>query len=162
MKLSIFQKFCFHFITIFLIFPVAGTVNGQCLSSQLQSTAYFTGSCGNLVFQSSIGSMSSSFGTCGNLYFSPPISGSDVSTSVQPTDFYEVVIRPNPAVDRLEIQYGPGLVLKAYTIFKSTGQILIQKQSQGIERYVDLQSVIPGIYFIQLSFEGLNVKSGPN
>lgn len=155
MKQRIILRFLFHYISTFMIFPGAATVNGQCLSSQLQSTAYFTGSCGNLIFQSSIGSMSNSFGTCGNLYFSPPITGSDISTNVQPISYEEVVILPNPAVDRLEILYDERQTLKAYTIFRSTGQILIQNQNRDIQRYVDLQSVMPGIYFIQLNFEGM-------
>jgi len=152
MKINISQILCIHSFSFYMLLLGTGVANGQCNSSQLQSSAYFSGNCGNLIFQGVIGSTSTGFGTCGDLYFSPPISGSDVNTKVEPIQYEAVVIRPNPAVDRLEILHDERQVLKNIIIFNSTGQISLHLESQYLNNLVDIQSIVPGIYYIQLWF----------
>ncbi len=142
------------FISLFTMFYSQS--EAQCNASQLESTAYFTGSCGNLFFQSSIGSTDNSFGSCGNLYFTPPLTGGDVTTLVQGITFEEVSIRPNPVIDKLEIIYDVRSVITGIAIFNATGQMVFLSEKPEISHFIDIQSLIPGIYFIQIKVRGVN------
>ncbi|HAY72044.1 MAG TPA: hypothetical protein DCX89_09160 [Saprospirales bacterium] len=155
MKHKNLQKLSMQILSFSMILIMAGTITGQCLSSQMQSTAYFTGECGSHIFQSSTGSTNSSFGSCGNLYFTPPITEGDLSTGVDKEITGDVIIRPNPASERLEIVFDSRLTLTGISIFNTTGQIVLCTESSHVQNFIDLQSILPGIYFIRISLNGL-------
>ncbi|MBK8623346.1 MAG: T9SS type A sorting domain-containing protein [Saprospiraceae bacterium] len=127
-------------------------VNAQCYSSQLQSTSYFKGDCGQFTFQSATGSISSAYGRCGNFIFSPPFTGGDITTSEDNPGVGSFKIKPNPVFDRLELEYNALQDVRQIHIYNAAGQIVLHVKDDHFFRMINLEHLLPGMYFIRVTF----------
>ena len=78
-------------------------------------------------------------------------------TNVTDIDIPNLVLYPNPAQDRLNIQVGSGRPIKELAVYGLDGKRLIQQA--GSSTSVDLYSLAKGMYILVASFsDGMLVR----
>ena len=75
--------------------------------------------------------------------------GSDLTTSTLDIEGYEIKVMPNPATDRININYeGQQFSVEMYN---ATGQYITKEASTNGSMTLDLKNINPGVYIIKLT-----------
>lgn len=130
---------------------------GQCNQQNVRSSGYLLGECNGFQFQGIIGSISSSYGECGGLVFDPPLSGNDITSSVNdPARVSSINIYPNPTTGIMRIESSSDQIQQV-DIYSSIGQLLITKKV-GYEdsTQLSIDDLHNGCYFIKVTESNSN------
>jgi hypothetical protein len=98
-------------------------------------------------------------------YFLGSVSGSicDSITSVNEigNDIYETSIKafPNPAIDKISIQFHPRDMIGSINIYNTMSQLVLTEYIAKWSQYkqIDISNLTPGVYVCNLSW-GLEIK----
>ncbi|MBK9150852.1 MAG: T9SS type A sorting domain-containing protein [Saprospiraceae bacterium] len=129
-------------------------LQSQCNIAPVSSSDYVLANCNGYQFQILMGSQLIFSGTCGDLVFTPPLTGSDVISSVK--DFVNMdnfFIYPNPAFSELNIQHKNHQGVTAIQVFTIAGvQIYNALMEESTEVFrMDISSFPAGTYFVRLA-----------
>ena len=145
---------------LFLILSVHLNVGlGQCNQQNVRSSGYLLGECNGFQFQGIIGSISSSYGECGGLVFDTPLSGNEISSSVNdPLRSSSINIYPNPTTGIMYIESSSNRIQQV-DIYSSIGQLLITKKVDYKDStQLSLEDLHNGCYFIKVTESNSNSK----
>jgi len=112
---------------------------------------YATGSCGEIIFQSSTGAAVSLYGGCGSFQFVPPLLDNEISTNSNDIVITNITIHPNPSLGYLNIK--SETTIKRFTIFTLLGKEIYSLFKPFLELNLDLSSYPSGIYILRLNLE---------
>ena len=132
---------------------------GQCIQQNVRASGYLLGECNGFQFQGIIGSISSSYGECGGLFFDTPLSGNDITSSVNdPKPTSNINIYPNPTTGSLHIESSSNPIQQV-DIYSSIGQLMISKkvEFESITQ-LSIEDLHNGCYFIKVTESNSNSK----